>query len=65
MILQGAIDRERRRLLHWFLICQITGLLSGGVISISLKGEPLSGAGWGLGIGNLHFGVSVGFLSKK
>ncbi|MDJ0540285.1 MAG: hypothetical protein PX481_16705 [Microcystis sp. M53603_WE2] len=65
MILQGAIDRERRRLLHRFLLCQITGLLSGGVISFSLKGEPLSGAGWGLGIGNLHFGVSVGFLSRK
>ncbi|MFM7354528.1 MAG: hypothetical protein ACKO1G_16280 [Microcystis aeruginosa] len=65
MILQGALARERRRLLHWFLVCQITGLLSGGVISFSLKGEPLSGAGWGLGIGNLHFGVSVGFLSKK
>ncbi|NCR46284.1 MAG: hypothetical protein GPJ09_20300 [Microcystis aeruginosa SX13-01] len=65
MILEGALDRERHRLLRWFLVCQITGLLSGGVIAFSLKGEPLLGAGWGLGIGNLHFGVSVGFLSKK
>ena len=36
LILQGALDRERRRLLHWFLVCQITGLLSGGVIAFSV-----------------------------
>lgn len=60
-----ALTRERRHLLRMFLALQVAGMVTGTIMAAATQTDFAKGAGFGLGIGSVNFGVCLTLSSKR